>query len=318
MSREQAGLLPICDADSDPRYAPALQGAELRAFWERVWEREGITIENTVADRRLAAWRVTRQLALIRGVIQPGDPIEMAGADVVWDDTNFTSFVEVRDAWLRRLLAGGVSMAPPEVPSTHLLTGGAVSDDYRPERDEHLSRFVELVTYIGQGVLALHESPSTRRGFAWFTSPETIRAGWPSVPVLSQFEADVVFQAIELLADMDDRKARAEIAARWGLSHGEVEQVVAMAMKGMAMRQRFEDRDGNKALILARMDRQREKAIDALDHRGAAMIDRERWRIFRDRGEEDVVDEFEDMTNVISVSASEKRKALPTPKDTDR
>lgn len=318
MSREQAGLLPICDAETDPRNAPALQGAELRAFWERIWERESITIGNTADDRKLAAWRLTRQLAVIRGVIQPGDPLEWAGHDIVWTDTEFTSYVEVRDAWLRRLLASGVSMAPPEVPSTHLLPSGAVDEDYRPERDEELTKFVDLVTYVGQGILALEQSAKTRRGFAWFTSVDTVRVAWPSVPVLSQFEAEVAAQAADLLVEHEAKQARDEIRARWDLSHSEVEQVYALALKAMAVRQRFEDRDGNKALILARMDALREKAIDALDHRGAAMIDRERWRIFRDRGEEDVVDEFEDMTNVISVSASEKRKALPKPKDTQR
>lgn len=317
-SREQAGLLPITDVEHDPLRAPALRGAELRAFWDRVWERETNTLENTLAERSLAAWRLTRQLAIMRGVIQPDDPLEMIEHECVLDSTEFTSFREVRDGWLRRLLGSGVSMVPPDVPADRLLPNGDVSEDYDPERDDALVRFTELAVYFGQGCLKLDQSDRTRRGFAWFLDPATIRAGWPSVPVLYRFEADMVSKAIDVLVDHGAQPARDEIAARWGLPPGEVEQVCALAKTGMAMRQRFQDRDGNKALALAKLERLEEKALDALDHRGAAMIRREWWRIFDSKAEQDVVDEFEDMTNIITVSASEKRKALPRPKETDR
>lgn len=317
ISPEEAGLLPICDADTDWRKQPALQGAELRAFWERMFDNDAMDLDNSSQDRLLAAWRLTRSLGKIRGVLQRGDPIELVIRDPAVNNSEFTSYVEVRDAWLRSLLASGVAMMPPEMPKTMLLTSGAVSDDYRPKRDDPaLVRFVELVTYVGQGVLALDQSAKARRGFVWFTSLDLVRAGWPSAPVLSNFESKLISETIEILLEHTDNQARGEIAAKWDLTSDEVEQLCSLAKRAMADRQQFEDREGNKALVLARLDMLMSKATDALDHRGAAMMQQQWWRIYDSRGEQDQVDEFEDMTSVLTVSAASKRRSLPLPKDT--
>ena len=312
LSPEQAGLLPICDVDTDWRNQPALQGAELRKFWERMFDNDAIDLNNTAPDRLLAAWRLTRQIGIMRGVLQHNDPIEMVLQDPSITNSEFTSYVEVKDMWLRNLLASGVAMMPPEVPAAMLLTSGAITDDYRPKRDDpNLVRFVDMVTYMGQGVLSLEQSDKTRRGFVWFTSLDHVRAGWPSAPVLSNFEATLVSDAINILVDNGDRKAREEIAAKWDLPIKEVEQLCCLAKQSMAHRQQFDDREGNKALVLARITELIEKATDALDHRGAAMMQREWWRIFDSKGEQDTVDEFEDMTNVLIASAASKRRAIP-------
>lgn len=316
ISPEQAGLLPICDVETDWRDQPALQGAELRRFWNRMFENEGITLENTSEERLLSAWRITRHLGVLRGVLQKGDQIDLVIRDPSINNSEFTSYVEVRDAWLRRILAGGVAMTPPDVPPAMLMEDGRVNPDYRPKRDDKpLTRFVEMVKYVGKGVLALEESDKTRRGYVWFTSLDTIRVSWPIAPVLSNFEAKLVSEVIDILVDNSDKRARQEIAAKWALRPYEVEQLCSLARASMAQSQQFEDREGNKALVLARIDMLAEKAAEALDHRGAMLMHKEWWRIFDSRGEQDTVDEFEDMTNVLSISAATKRRSLSKPKE---
>ena len=312
ISREQAGLLPICDSEHDWRTSAPLRGAELLAFWAQVWERNQNTLANTSDDRLLAAWRITRQLAVIRGAIMHGEPLSTVcgdGPDTLASD--FTSFVDIADWGLRGLLTEGSPLAPPDVPSEHLTPSGLVSEDYDPGRDERLLRFQQVVEYFGLASLRLDASDRARRGFAWFLSPDTIRAGWPSPPSIFLFEIRLVEKAVALLSDHGDAEARAEITARWDLEPHEVAQVVTLARLALAMRYDADDLKGGKALTLSRLERQITKAGDALDHRGAAMMLREWWRIFRDKGEAQVEDEFGDMDGVIKVSATRKRLAKP-------
>ncbi len=314
ISREQAGLLPICDSEHDWRTAPALAGEELRAFWAQVWERDANTLPNTTEDRLLAAWRIMRGLAVVRGAIMPGEPLSTLlgdGPDTLVSD--FTSFVDISDWALRNLLANGTPLAPPDVPSGSLTNAGQVVPEYEPARDERLMRFQQVAEYFGLASLNLDQSDRARRGFAWFLSPDTIRAGWPSPPSIFLFEVRLVEKVVALLQRQGDAEARAEITAQWDLQPQEVAQVVTLARLALALRYDTEDLKGGKALTLSRLERQIAKAEDALDHRGAAMMLREWWRIFRDKGEAQVEDEFGDMDGVIKVSAARKR--LSKPKD---
>lgn len=315
--REQAGLLPIEDIETDWRKAPALVGQRLMAFWDRQFAvRNDNSRDGTEWDRAHAAWRITRQLAIARGIIQPDDPIEEVGSEIPWTQSEFTSFVEVRDAHLRTLIGAGAPMTCPPVPDAFLTPAGEVSQEYNPYEDAPLVRFQRLVHFFGQACLMLDQSDRTCRGFVWFESPESIRAGWPSPPVLSFHECRLIEETVELIAGSGDMDAAREIAARWDLMPNEVQQLVALARAALAARARLDDRDGYKALIIARLDVLAAKAEDALDHRGAAQIRREQWRIFEARAEQDIADEFGDMSNAISLSASERRRRLlPKPKD---
>lgn len=321
-----ASLEPIFHTENDWRLAPALAGEELREFWERVWDVQSNSLSNSHADRLLAAWRLVRAMAKVRGVLQDEESVEEIRFDQALNSHEFTSFVEVKDPVLRKRLAQGVPMSPPDVPAQMLLTNGQVSGDYDPREDDVLNRFVGLVTFIGQGMLALEQCKSSRRGFAWFTNPDTIRAGWPSITALSKFENEIVSQAIDILIgqdtgpDPDPRAApktpRQLIAERWELTPPEVELLTTLAVRGQVMRVRLDDRDGTKALLLGRLEQLAERAKQALDHRGGAMVLREMWRIYSDRGEDAISDEFEEMANVLTISAAEKRRQLSNnPKD---
>jgi hypothetical protein len=317
ISRDRAGLLPICSTETDWRNAPALAGVELRKFWERIWDSEQNTIGGSKEERELAAWRITRQLAVLRGAIEPNAPLSniAEGADVL--ESDFTSFNEINDWALRKLLERGTPMTVPDIPATMLLHNGTVvSDSYDPKKDQRLHRFQQVVEYFGKASLQLDSSARACRGFAWFLSPETIRAGWPSPPSLFLFEARLVEHAISQLTDGGDDSSRAEIASRWDLLPQEVCQVMALARLALSMRYDTDDLKGGKALALARLEAQISKAQDALDHRGAGMMIREWWRIFRDKGDAQVEDEFGDMDGVIQASAKQKRLSKPKPKDT--
>lgn len=317
ISRERAGLLPICSTETDWRDAPALAGAELRKFWVSVWERGSNTLENSRDQRELAAWRITRQLAIVRGVIQPNAPlcdILEEGPDVL--ETDFTSFNEIKDWTLRGLLEVGSPLSVPDVPAVLLSQGGTViNDDYEPSRDSRLKRFSAVVEYFGRASLQLDASERACRGFAWFLLPETIRAGWPSPPNLFLFEARLVEIALDQLTEHGDKEARQEIAAKWDLTPQEVSQVMALARLALSMRYDTDDLRGGKALALSRLDAQIVKARDAFDHRGAGMMIREWWRIFRDKGDAQVEDEMGDMDGVIAAGASQKRLSKPKPKE---
>lgn len=314
ISREQAGLYPICTTENDWRDVPALKGAALRKFWTRVFERGANTLDGSEPDRLLAAWRLTRFMAVSRGVIQPNAPLGQTceGPEVFF--TDFRSFIQVPDWATKAILSqgDGVPLAPPRVAADSM-RGREVAASYEPEKDERLVRFVQLVAYIGQAALMLDQSERSRRGFEWFIDPATIRAGWPSPSALFRFEAELVREASEIITDKAGIAGRREIAARWGLEEFEVSQLVFLTRRALATALDPDDLAGHKAVAIARLEAQYEKAVDALDHRGAAMIQREQWRILRDKGEAQVEDELGEMDGVIQAASARKR--LSRPKD---
>lgn len=316
LSREQAGFLPIDDVDSDWRSAPALTGAALRAFWDRVFDERADLAQTAYKEFLLAAWRLTRQLAIVRGVIQADQPLEAINTQISWTNSEFTTFVNIDNPVLRSLLEGGVALTCPPAPESFMLPGGHLSPDYDPSADAPLMRFVDLVSYFGQVCLRLEASPLTRRGFVWFCSPDYVRAGWPTPTALISLETRIVDECIDLLTDLPQKQARDEIAARWDLGPDEVQQLTMLSRRALSVRVRLDDRDGYKAMIVTKLERCAERATEALDNRGAAQILRDAWRIFDSRGEQDIADEFGDMADIISVSAKTKRKrALPEPSE---
>jgi hypothetical protein len=313
--RAQLNLPPICDAENDWRKLPALRGAALKRFWSSVFEKGRTTIEGSRNDRLLAAWRLTRLMAVVRGVIQPNEPLgeTMGDGQPEVYQTDFRSFIDIQD-WATKSLLGkeGVPLAPPHI-ATNLLRNGEVAEDYEPEKDERLTRFVGLVAYLGQASLQLDQSESARRGFEWFIDPGWIRVAWPSPPALFQFEAELVSEAIEIVTDMSAAHARKEIAAKWDLTYNEVSQVIFLARRAMKVALDADDLAGHKAVVCARLEKTYDAAIEAMDHRGAALAAREFWRIMRDKGEAQAEDELGEMDAVIQAGATRKR--LSRPKD---
>lgn len=318
ISREQAGMLPLADVESDPLSQPPLKGNALTRWWARVWDDGHMTLASSARQRVHAAWRLTRQLAILRGVLQADEPLHEIGNQVGWLDSTFTSFQAIPDVHTQRLCTAGAAMTCPPVPSQFVGPRGQVDPTYDPHDDLLLRRFANLVQHVGHLHMQMDSLDSVRAGFAWFSSLNTIRAGWPSPRELCVHELSLADQMVELLTEGPEVGARRSLAETWELPPGEVQQVFALASASLVDRARLDDRDAYKALMLHRLEHLADRAGDAFDYRGAAMIRREQWRIFESQGEKDLADEFSNMDQIVALSASSKQKKLtnkPKPKD---
>jgi hypothetical protein len=296
----------------DELAGPGLQGKALRRFWARVFEKGKSTLESTEEERTLAAWRIVRHLAQLRGAIQEHCGIEDAlkeGPDVFY--TPFTALAVFQDGYIRAILEEvQLPLLPPRVPNRHLELDGTVQETYDPYKDPALSKFRDMVEYAGRK-LGLHHSKIASTGFAWLVQHETIRAAFPPLDQLIAFERRLANNAMQLMVQKDYNKAFQELQDDHEFSIDEALTVMRMAR---ALAHAYVDADdikGIKAMVLLRLQVHAQAAAEAYDHRGAAMIEREMWKVARDQGTAEEIDELEDMASVVRINAANKRKELP-------
>lgn len=312
-SREQAGLLPITDTDNHWQNVPALRGRTLREFWDRNFVPPPVhTLASTYQSRMLAAWRLVRQMSICRGALEETDPIEMAGHAIAWHNSEFRSFKNITSVTLRRVLTPGVSLLPPDVPPEWTDDRQMVKKEYVPTvHDPKLMNFVRAQVVFGRAYLNLAENPKTCAGFQLLTDPDFVRVCWPSEFELVHFETNLVNEAAQMMIrpPFDTPDPRVAIAKRWGLSPKEVQQVTSLAMASLVVQQRISDIEGHKALSVSRLEAMLPKMEEANDYRGMAVVVREINRIIN-KSNTDGEESLEDMTKVVAISASDRRKQI--------
>ena len=308
ISQADAGILPALTVDEVS--GPGLSGHELAQFWARVFERDSLTLHSSREARLLAAWRIVRHLGVLRGALQQHEGIAAAlekGPDVFYRP--FTAFAKFHDGRVRQILEEcQLPLLPPSIPSRWLGETG-VDEDYEPERDRPLDFFRDMIEHIGVK-LGLPRSDASRNGFVWFVHLDSIRAAFPPLEELLQFERKLATAAMERMTEDSYQAAFGEVQTQFDLNHDETMTVMKL---GREQAHNFVDPDdlrGIRAIVLLRLQKLGKQAEDAYDHRGAAMIEREMWRVARDQGVQAEVDELEDMAAVVKVHAESKRKRL--------
>lgn len=307
MSPEDAGIAPALTVEDIA--GPALSGVQLTQFWAGVFERDNLTLETSHDARVLAAWRIVRHLGELRGALQKHEGIEAAmdGPDVFY--RGFTAFSDFRDARVRRILEEcELPLLPPSISDRWVIASG-IDEHYNPDLDRPLELFRTMVEHVGLR-LGLQHSNKTRSGFVWFVHVDSLRAAFPPLEDILQFERRVATDAMERMTDKSYQDAFSSMQAAYDFNYDET--MTAMKL-GRAQAHDFVDPDdlkGIRALVLLRLQKLGRQAEDALDPRGAAIIEREMWRVARDQGVQAEVDEMEDMANVVKVHAESKRKRL--------
>lgn len=307
ISPAEAGIPPALTTEEVT--GPGLEGHELSRFWAGVFERDQLTLSSSHDARMLAAWRIVRFLGVLRGALQPTDGIAAAmdGPDVFYRP--FTAFAEFNDGYVRALLEEcQLPLLPPAIPARWIGAEG-VDEDYAPEIDRPLELFRSMVEHAGIK-LGLPQSDAARNGFVWFVHVDSIRAAFPTLEELLRFERKLASDAMLHMTEDSYQKAFTTMRAELDLNDDETMTVMRL---GREQAHNFVDPDdlrGIRALVLLRLQKLGAQAEDALDHRGAAMIEREMWRVARDQGTQAEVDEMEDMAAVVKVHAAAKRKRL--------
>lgn len=307
ISREQAGLPPIVVDAFDWRRVPALRGEPLRQFWHDVFADDALDLAGTFQSRVFAAWRILRTTSIVRGVIEQDEPITAVRGDPNIMNPALTSYKDVHDALLKRLLAPGVSLVPPDHPPEFLLESGDVSHDYDEAKDEAVIRFARLVDYVGQ-TLGLDSSRRTCRGFAWLRDPARVRAGWPPMSAIIRHETALVIETLDLFIKSTKRAAASAMMQNYDLSMEEAIQLTHLAQQLSKMHRNLDDVEGFKAVQLDKMDYQYERLEEGMDHRGAADVLYKQFRIFSSRPDEADEREFESMDDVVARSSANRRK----------
>lgn len=303
VGREHAGLLPL-RSEGDLDDSREMTREELGQFWAKLFYRQNTTLEESRKGILHTAWIITRSMAVARGAIDADQPLLDLRICQGWED-RVEPTVEIHDFAMDSVLSLNPPMTCPDVPSLDLDEHGRVRPEYDPMQDEALLVFHAAVQFF-VAHMSLDTYEQTKHVLGWF-EPEFLRAAWPSPNALLRYEVEIVDAAVPILVKDSNHAARKEIAARWGLDTVMVNQLCALASLALKAQARLSDRDAMKALTIARIDAMIENAKDALDHRGALLMEREKWRIFRDRAEEAEEEDLESMAGALKNASTQRR-----------
>lgn len=272
------------------------------AIWHEVWtSKGGLTLENTRAAREETAWRLLRRSSWMRGVLRLDERLGEIFTRGI--DPHDPDFIHTEDAARRvprtlyQYLAGGLPLIP------------------RPE-DGKTVEHAELLRTLGEA-MGLNTRPRTAPGFALISSARTLAEAWPRIDDLVQFETRLISTLKRELLEKSSTEATEDLETKFGLSEDEAIGLVAMALRSLEGASHLDNRGGQKARVLAKLERQAKMAEEAFDHRGAAIIQREWWRIFRDEGTVEAED-FDEMSMAIQRGALARRNEpleLPEPQE---
>jgi hypothetical protein len=265
------------------------------AFWNAVWRGSvAPSIDTCYEARLLCAWRLIRRMGEMRGALSETQPLSEMAKTFDHQNLNFIrtdDASEVLPEAIEECLDAGLSLGPPLLDAPH----------------EAVKRFARVVHEVGKQ-LDLARNPKTAAGMPWFVDPDTVQTAWPTMTHLIEFEDAMIAHTRRELLEKTNMAVVEGLRERLGVPDHVAFAVVGMCLKSLVNMSHLNDRAGVKARVLARMERAAEAANLAFDHRGAAIIEREYWRIFRDEATLSD-DALEDMTNEIKKGAALARGA---------
>lgn len=224
-------------------------------FWtDRFWE-DAVSEDETYPQRVLAAWRVCRALARVKGILAEDEPL---------DDRLRLLDQDGNDQWHARTTASRGMSSDPSIPeSLHSLVSGGKVQQPLPVHPEKLtdpkdlrrfSQTVELLSkWLGLNYVAV-------RGL---DKPQ----GFPPKEQILQLEQELVEEAMLDLQEKSTKRLLLDLRENKGLTLPEALIVLALARRKLQDLFGTTNTEQDRALVLARLEALYERAKEALDLR---------------------------------------------------
>lgn len=310
----------------------------VREVFQSAFAEAQFTPEDTLPHRTLAAWRVTRMLARIKGFVAPDEGL----AEMVDDAGDYwycpretlvprgaTSYSGYDPEILNTLNEAesigtgyqtiidlytfeekrGLALTPPPVPIALRNDDGSVPDLYNPHEDPMLLRWVKVVDAIGTGLRILdgsRELPNMGRlGFMPLIDPETVRESWPLPSQIMEFEELLVDEMMERILEMPTHQIQKYFRERFGFQRVEIEHLGKMARR-RARTISEADVEDDRGVMLLRLEDALSRARQSLDLRAETAILKQ-IALVQGLARTDPNDTMKDLMEVIVDKARERR-----------
>ena len=276
-----------------PAQLPALLGVELfgprrqatpRQFWLEWFGGDTYTAEELAPHRRALAWRIVREMCILRGVLE--SPTQSLREATNFNPSPWTSPFHFMSQISPDKVVADVcceSKLPLMPPHLARLLEGNLRDSYDPSKDNKLRAFLQMCEHIAVQRLRCAGSETGRLGMRQMFSPEECHEAWPHPREITEFEDVMVKMTYVKIVSTEqgggEAEAEAELRTRYALLDHEVDQVMGMARKRAPRELGLDDPRVFFALRMAKMAALAEKQTTREDYRGAAQTHRDMLRL---------------------------------------
>lgn len=274
---------------------PAEREAAAYEVLARTLAAELLTVEETLPFRVRVAYRITRELARIKGLAEPDETLAEAltpdrDCRDKWTIPTKLLAVEARDQGILSILSdargvslegqlttfpfngedpqlvgqGGLALRPPEIPwrwrdpETH-----DVVESYDEARDEMLGHWIELIDALSAR-LCLDSTHEGRMGLLGLNFAETTRALWPGRLQILMWEEELIARTLEKLVKTSLTQTRTWLAEEHGLTRREALTMVKLATR-LASQQAGADLEDLRSVMVLRLEDFIHRSKNALD-----------------------------------------------------
>lgn len=263
------------------------------AVFERLMQESRASLDETLASRALCAWRITREMAYLRKIIDKHDTLSDVPFSFEPDWGNpwvvptplklnrgamkrpYYSEAAVRAMQAAEILPNGQGQTlfegEPEVKGLALTPPGQISlpvQEGDPYHDPLLSKWIEVISGIGSA-LGLANGPHIdtfppSTGYFPLLDPERARSHWPSIPQILLFEQILLEEVQSLVSANSYMVAKEEMRRKYGLTTFEFESIFAV-VKARIRDFLDTDTEDHRAMLVMRIENFVDRAKDALD-----------------------------------------------------
>lgn len=290
---------PRRPADLSPEQWAARRQRELVAnFFRRAFERPTITLDDLLPARCLCAWRITREMARIRGFVATDEslsemensrwtvPVEAGewNCGKGWHPDYYDRRIRDRMIEFSRPSPGymivdpktghevpGLALTPPPIPLAYIDHDTKEPfEGYDPLFDRLLSQWIEVISMVAKsvGVGAGCDAMGHLESHALDTLLDryNTRNSWPSPLQIVSYELILVEETLDMLVNRSARGLQKELNQKYGLARYEIEQLTRMA-RGVARSSIEGDIEEDRALMALRLDDFVNRAKQSMDLR---------------------------------------------------
>lgn len=250
------------------RASEGLQGDALREFWAEHWNKDKLDLEQLFPFIVKAAWRLTRGLQLVRGRMQPDQFLnELPGEE--WGNANIGLTAGANASLERALVAHPMSLLPPQ-PPPEWLNGEKEAAYYDPVGDvalmEHLSLLARIANKLG-----IEHTKEGRYGLLPLLDPSMTRMAWPTPREIMAYESVIADEAVQSVLADGHFGALRHLREKHGLDQWEAGTLLMLARRAMRGMRMNSDSDGDKAMMVARLEDLAARCRESLDLRAELM-----------------------------------------------
>lgn len=237
----------VPDGPAEQRYDAYVKKVIDRAFQNEEFHK---SLELTLAPRTVAAWRITRAIARISGLI-PVDGLLCEVSTYEPDQLYIPGYYSAR---------------------THAAVAQTRVGLRPPENDEGIPFWTETIRVIAEELQLSSGSayyPSLGiHGVRPLCDPRTARIAWPSTEQIVLFEQILVEDAFQLIVEKSTAEARSETHRKYGLQPYETNEVIKMARRESVY---YADStpEQDAAIMALRLEKLYNQAQEAYDTRAA-------------------------------------------------